>query len=65
MIDPKELKSLAYLRDRLVDMINGDENVDVGTLTYELNRTIEKLGGEKLALSRDEIRPRFFREQEG
>jgi len=64
MIDPKELKSLEHLRDRLLDMVRGDEFVDIGTLTYELNRTIEKLGGEKVKLTRDELMPRFFTEKE-
>ena len=54
---------LETLRDRLRDLVNGDEHVDIGTLLYLLNQDIGELGGEKVVLRSDEIHSMFFIEK--
>ena len=58
----RTIQNLENLRNRLRDMVNGDPYVDMGTLLYVLNENIAELGGNKIELRPDEIRPRFFEE---
>lgn len=60
----KEIRSLENLRNRLRDMVNGDDTVDIGTLLYQLNEDVGSLGGEKVKLGSGEIMSRFFVEMQ-
>lgn len=51
MATDNQIKKIEYVRDRLVDLTQGDETVDIGILAHMLNKSIEKLGGEKKQVS--------------
>jgi hypothetical protein len=59
-VPAKTLQNVEYIRDRLIDLLNGDEDVDVGMLLYMLNGDVEELGGRKVDLKRHEIGGGFF-----
>ena len=58
------MRTLCYIRERLIDMLNGDETVDIATLNYSLNNVIADEGGEKIVLRQNEIMPTFFTKKE-
>ena len=58
------VRNIESLRDRLRDMVNGDEYVDIGTLLYMLNEVLPDIGGKRIELTREEIRTRFYKERE-
>lgn len=62
MPDKRVIARLENLRNRLRDLLDGDTNVDLGTLLYVLNDDIGVLGGTKVQLRPEEIHSRFFRE---
>jgi hypothetical protein len=64
LMSSRVINHLENLRNRLLDLVNGDENVDIGTLLYLLNLDIGELGGNKIELKPHEIRSRFFSEKE-
>jgi hypothetical protein len=58
-MDPT-IASLEYLRMRLRNLIAGDYTVDLGSLVDQLNKDIGSLGGQKVRLSPEEIKPHYF-----
>ena len=56
------VKDLEYVRQRLVDMVNGDEDVDVGTMISFINTTISNLGGRPMIFKPHELKSHFFKE---
>jgi hypothetical protein len=57
----RNLQDLTYIRARLVDLLKGDTNVDLGSLTYLLNEIIGQEGGSRIPVSSES---RFFQEKE-
>lgn len=63
-MNSKAIIGIENLRDRLVDLVNGDKYVDIGTLLYCLNENLAEIGGRKRELKDHEIKMRFFQEKE-
>jgi hypothetical protein len=61
MISKKSLGEIQYIRDRLMDLCAGDNNVDVGTLAYLLNATIKEIGGKEKIVSPKSV---YFKREE-
>jgi hypothetical protein len=55
-------KDLEYVRDRIRNLVNGDRDVDVGTILYMLNGIVKEIGGNSVELKPHEIERRFFAE---
>ena len=58
------IRTIANVRNRLRDMLNGDNSVDIPTLMCMLNDSLEVLGMPRLKLSSEEMRSRFYVEDE-
>lgn len=58
------VQQIENVRNRLRDMVRGDEYVDIGTLLYSLNEFLPDIGGKSIELVPSDIRSRFFLEVE-
>lgn len=54
------VSSIEYVRNRLRDMVNGDESVDISSLLWLLNAKLPSIGGKEIELLPHECKPSFF-----
>ncbi len=57
-------KTIEYVRNRLRDMVNGDESVDISSLLFLLNSHLPSIGGKKIELLPHECKPSFYTKTE-